>query len=152
MQCCGEYPRRFPFHPHDGARECCDPAGKVFNSSTHKCCNNGSLAKINQQCQIQIILAIFEFTVFTISDFFVENEINNTYQNFDHCSCVTCSMFLRSRVSLRFFRLDCACPISRFSALFVFSKDYRHFSNLHSKQLIIIFRAISGRRVVKQNF
>jgi len=50
MQCCGEYPRRFPFHPHDGARECCDPAGIVFNSSTHKCCSNGSLAKFNQQC------------------------------------------------------------------------------------------------------
>jgi hypothetical protein len=51
-ECCGEYPRRFPFHADDGygnIHQCCvssDGYGRSFNPNRLDCCSNGSLKTI----------------------------------------------------------------------------------------------------------
>jgi len=51
-ECCGEYPRRFPFHADDGygnIHKCCvssDGYGRSFNPNRLDCCSNGSLKTI----------------------------------------------------------------------------------------------------------
>jgi len=43
-QCCGEYPKRFPFYSDFGARGCC--AGKTFNANSLECCAGGDVKGI----------------------------------------------------------------------------------------------------------
>merc|ERR1712025_1028949 len=38
MQCCGEYPERFPFNDKAGCISCCD--GKTYNTHKKSCCDN----------------------------------------------------------------------------------------------------------------
>lgn len=35
-KCCGDYPRRFPYKPYGGKRDCC--GSKVFDSTFNECC------------------------------------------------------------------------------------------------------------------
>lgn len=52
VECCGEYPRRFPYHADDGhgnIHGCCvssDGYGKSYNPNRLDCCKNGSLKTI----------------------------------------------------------------------------------------------------------
>jgi len=43
-QCCGDYPKRFPFHSASGGRECCN--GKTFNTKNLECCSTGEIKGI----------------------------------------------------------------------------------------------------------
>lgn len=43
-QCCGEYPKRFPFFSNDGRRDCC--AGKTYNTYSLECCASGEVKGI----------------------------------------------------------------------------------------------------------
>ncbi|CAG5109582.1 Oidioi.mRNA.OKI2018_I69.chr2.g4102.t1.cds [Oikopleura dioica] len=49
MQCCGEYPRRSPFHPFGGAKACCEASGTQYDTLNQKCCPSG-VKNINAQC------------------------------------------------------------------------------------------------------
>ncbi|CAG5078609.1 Oidioi.mRNA.OKI2018_I69.PAR.g9033.t1.cds [Oikopleura dioica] len=48
LQCCGDYPNRFPYHDKNGGRDCC--VDKVFNTDEKQCCNSGSLVLIGESC------------------------------------------------------------------------------------------------------
>ncbi|CAG5106652.1 Oidioi.mRNA.OKI2018_I69.chr1.g2938.t1.cds [Oikopleura dioica] len=43
-QCCGEYPKRFPFSDNYGQRGCC--SGKTYNTNTLECCAGGEIKGI----------------------------------------------------------------------------------------------------------
>lgn len=43
-QCCGEYPKRFPFFTDDGNRGCC--AGKTYKTMSLECCDSGEVKGI----------------------------------------------------------------------------------------------------------
>jgi hypothetical protein len=43
-QCCGDFPKRFPFSDNYGQRSCC--AGKTFNTNTLECCAGGEIKGI----------------------------------------------------------------------------------------------------------
>lgn len=40
MDCCGLYPKRFPYGPSNPMKDCCEDQ-TIFNPFTHDCCNNG---------------------------------------------------------------------------------------------------------------
>lgn len=40
-QCCGDYPKRFPFFAGEGQRACC--AGKTYNTDSLECCPSGDI-------------------------------------------------------------------------------------------------------------
>ena len=39
VECCGEYPSRFPFRTRDGERKCCQ--GRTYNAIALQCCEDG---------------------------------------------------------------------------------------------------------------
>jgi hypothetical protein len=43
-QCCGEYPKRFPFFTDYGARSCCK--GKTYSTNSLECCSSGEIKGI----------------------------------------------------------------------------------------------------------
>jgi len=49
LECCGEYPHRFPYHDMNGSRKCCKDKN-VYNSDESKCCPNGSIAARRTKC------------------------------------------------------------------------------------------------------
>jgi len=46
LECCGDYPNRFPFHNKNGLRQCC--VDKVYMTSKNSCCKNGELGQPGQ--------------------------------------------------------------------------------------------------------
>lgn len=47
LQCCGEYPRRYPYHSDDGfggERKCCN--GVVFDPNSHECCEDDAVREL----------------------------------------------------------------------------------------------------------
>jgi len=40
IECCGEYPNRFPYSTQAGNRECCSSAGKTYNPAVNECCQD----------------------------------------------------------------------------------------------------------------
>jgi len=48
LQCCGDYPARFPYHDKNGERDCC--VDKVFNTAEKTCCNDGALVLTGESC------------------------------------------------------------------------------------------------------
>lgn len=40
--CCGQYPKRYPFHTYNGDRACC--VNKTYNSILNQCCEDGSVS------------------------------------------------------------------------------------------------------------
>merc|ERR1712141_76757 len=47
-ECCGTFPRRYPFKQYGGAHQCCD--GTVFKIATHKCCSGTEVKLNNESC------------------------------------------------------------------------------------------------------
>jgi len=43
-QCCGDFPKRFPFYSNNGKRECC--SGKTYNTYSLECCASGEVKGI----------------------------------------------------------------------------------------------------------
>lgn len=53
-QCCGEYPRRYPYHSDDGygnIKKCCN--GVVFDPETHQCCDDDQVRQIGMCFGVQ---------------------------------------------------------------------------------------------------
>jgi len=48
LECCGDFPARFPFHSRNGARDCC--GSRVFNTESHQCCSGDQLVKNGNSC------------------------------------------------------------------------------------------------------
>ena len=49
IQCCGQYPNRFPFKTGDSIfRECC--VDTVYNSMNKQCCNDGTIVGLHHNC------------------------------------------------------------------------------------------------------
>jgi len=40
IECCGDYPNRFPFSTQGGNRQCCSSAGKTYNPTVNECCGD----------------------------------------------------------------------------------------------------------------
>ena len=50
LECCGEYPDRFPFHSGGGERECCGL--KVYSTDSKQCCQDGRIVALGKSCPV----------------------------------------------------------------------------------------------------
>jgi len=44
IQCCGEYPNRFPYNTKGGTTQCC--GSRTYNRNQHECCENSFLTSV----------------------------------------------------------------------------------------------------------